>query len=257
MQLTVLGSGTLQPTAKRGCSGYFVQIKNTKILLDAGSGALRQLAKMNVTAEDTDFIFFTHLHIDHTADLVPFLFAKRNSIVSTKKNIAIFGPPGFQQFFSKLIAIYDKSIQPEGYELTVREYTADNFGFKDFSITFMPMKHSDNSYGLRIEDTKGRIIAYTGDTEYCDNLIPLCRNSDIAIIECSFPDSSKTEGHLTPSEVGKAAELAECKSVLLTHLYPIADESDLVSSCSRHFSGKLAVAEELKTITVGENSEIQ
>ena len=250
MRLTVLGSGTFQPTPERGCSGYLIEIGDEKILLDAGSGILRQLSKINVSAEDIDIIVFTHLHIDHTGDLAPLLFAKHHIIKSNKKDLLLFGPPGFQKFFSQLNAIYNKSIQAEDYVLTIQECTENGFNFKDFSIAFLPVMHTDNSYGIRIEDTNGRTLAYSGDTDYCDNLIALCRKSDIAIIECSFQDDQKFPGHMTPSEVGKAAHLAECKRILLTHIYPVADVEKLLSSCSIYYHGTIEIAEELKTITI-------
>jgi len=93
IQLTILGSGTLQPTPERGCSGYLLNIEGQNILLDAGSGVLRQLSHMHIQAQDIDHIFFTHFHIDHTADLVPLLFAKRHTSDKKTRDISIYGPP--------------------------------------------------------------------------------------------------------------------------------------------------------------------
>ena len=251
MQLTVLGSGTFQPTPERGCSGYLIEIGEKKILLDAGSGVLRQLSKVNLFVEDIDIIVLTHLHIDHTGDLAPLLFAKHNIVKNNKRDLSLLGPPGFKKFFSLLNVVYKGSIKPEDYVLNVQEYNESSINFGDFSITFLPVMHTEDSYGVRIEDNDGGTLAYSGDTDYCDNLITLCRKSDVAVIECSFQDNQKLSGHMTPSEVGKAAHLAECKRVLLTHIYPIADVKKLLSSCSLYYHGTIGIAEELKTMTIG------
>lgn len=250
MQLTVLGSGTFQPTAKRGCSGYLVQIEENNVLLDSGAGVLRQLAKTNITAEDIDLVFISHLHIDHISDLVPFLFAKKQGKHTQKKDISLYGPPGFKEYFSRIESLYYKSIHPENYNISIFEYDGVRIKFADFSIGAYPVKHTENSYGFRFVDNNGIVLAYSGDTDYCDNLITLCKNSNVAIIECTFPDDRKVEGHLTPSEAGRAAHLAECKRVLLTHLDPMTNEKEIISSCSNHFKGGISIAEELDTVNI-------
>ncbi len=254
INLTVLGSGTLQPTPSRGCSGYLLKIDNSTILLDSGSGTLRQLSLCSVLAEDIDYIFFSHLHVDHTADLIPLLFAKRHASRHNKKNISIYGPRGFKVFFEKLSQLFQTSIEPISYKINVFEYELKEFDFSNFSVTFMHVQHTENSCGFRIQDTHNTLFAYTGDTDYCDNLIALCKDCDIAVIECSFPDDAKVSGHMVPYEVGKIAQEAGCKRVLLTHMYPNTDKSELIASCKRYFDGEIAVAEDLHTYTFGKNS---
>ena len=67
---------------------------------------------------------------------------------------------------------------------------------------------------MKLTDSNGKSIVYSGDTDYCPELIELADNCDLLILECSFPDDMKVEGHLTPSEAGKIA--AETKTNLQT-----------------------------------------
>ena len=75
MRLTILGSGTLVPVANRCNPGYLLDIANDTILLDSGSGTLRQISSAGRSIWDINQIFYSHLHIDHTNELIPLLFA--------------------------------------------------------------------------------------------------------------------------------------------------------------------------------------
>jgi ribonuclease BN (tRNA processing enzyme) len=56
------------------------------------------------------------------------------------------------------------------------------------------------------------------------------------------------EGHLSPEDVGKLAEGATVKSVVLSHLTWKADEdySRWVDEVKKHFSGPVLIAKDLK-----------
>ena len=73
MKLTILGTGTIIPSLKRNASGYFLNIGGDNVLVDCGSGVLRQLIKAKINYNDLDYIFITHRHTDHIADLVSIL----------------------------------------------------------------------------------------------------------------------------------------------------------------------------------------
>lgn len=77
MKLTILGSGTCVPYARRGSSGYAIELEGASMLLDCGSGATRSLARAGINYLGIDCLFLSHFHPDHTGDLVPFLFATK------------------------------------------------------------------------------------------------------------------------------------------------------------------------------------
>jgi ribonuclease BN (tRNA processing enzyme) len=86
-------------------------------------------------------------------------------------------------------------------------------------VTPFPMVHGDSSgpfLGYRIE-VEGRIIAFTGDTEWTDALIPLGRDADLFISECYFYDRA-VKNHLNLKTL--QAHLAEIrpKRLILTHM---------------------------------------
>ena len=70
------------------------------------------------------------------------------------------------------------------------------------------------------------------------------------ILECSFPDEMKVEGHLTPSLAGRIARKAHCRRLILTHLYPLCDEYDILRQCRKEFAGEVIVAHDLLRVKI-------
>ena len=122
--------------------------------------------------------------------------------------------------------------------------------FSDFRLQGFHLEHSDHSIGFRVMTPGGKAVSYSGDTDYCPNLILLARATDLLILECSFPDGSKVEGHLTPSLAGRVAREARCKRLLLTHFYPPCDDYDVKRAVESQYSGEVIVAEDLMKLVV-------
>ncbi len=128
------------------------------------------------------------------------------------------------------------------------------------------------SYAYRFQ-TSDRIIVFTGDTGPSDAVTELARNADILVSEVGSSEDVKqvlikngtwqgmtpeqqtafmrheVEEHLTPDEVGKMAERAHVKTVVLTHLLPTVNEHDdyqrYVPEVKKFFSGQVVVAKDL------------
>jgi ribonuclease BN (tRNA processing enzyme) len=248
MRLTILGSGTCVPYLRRGSSSYVLELRKSNILLDCGNGATWKLGKMGINYLDIDHIFITHFHPDHTADLIPFLFATKYAYQSTRiKSLNIWGPTGFVSFFSGLTEAYGNWIVPQA--LTVNDIEKTEIQFEDFVLKSTHTPHTENSLAYRI-DSEGKSLVYTGDTEYSGSLVKLAENTDILLIECSMPDDLKVEGHLTPAEVTRIANESGAKKIILTHLYPACDESDILARMRNQIDADVIVAEDLLEITL-------
>jgi ribonuclease BN (tRNA processing enzyme) len=249
-ELIVIGSGTGIPSLRRGSPGLCVSTNNTKILIDSGPGTLRKMVEVGITYRDPDLLLYTHLHPDHTADLVPILFACKYGDLPREKDLLCVGGPGFKTFFEKLEKLYGSWIEPQSYPLTIKEISKGTLLFQDLKINSKPMAHLSGSVGYRIEFKDGKSITISGDTDYCQNIIDLSFETDLLILECSFPDGKKVEGHLTPSLAGKIASESGCKKLLLTHLYPVCDQFDIVGQCKRIYEGDMILGEDLMRVII-------
>ncbi|WP_419307619.1 MBL fold metallo-hydrolase [Chromohalobacter israelensis] len=125
------------------------------------------------------------------------------------------------------------------------------------------------SYSYRIE-TPGRTFLFTGDTGPSQNVVELAKGADVLVSEvidldkmtkilrkapdlpsAMLPNMIKhmKQDHLVPTEIGKLANKAGVKEVVLTHIVPGSDgETDLsgyTKGIDKYFKGPVHVAEDL------------
>ena len=250
MEVFVLGSGVGVPNMKRTYPGLFVRTGIESILIDPGPGSIRQLLKLGFNYNDLDSIIFTHFHPDHCLDFISFLFACKYPLLPRTKSLSVVGALGLKSFYKGILGVFGDAIIPEKYELHLEEAEEGTIRGDKTELTVKPVVHSSNSIGIRYRDPYGKTVCYSGDTDYCDNIIELARKADLVILECSFPDGGKVKGHLTPSYAGRIARKANAKRVVLTHLYPVCDGYDILAQCKKEFSGEIQIASDLMRIEV-------
>src|SRR4030043_254397 len=73
---------------------------------------------------------------------------------------------------------------------------------------------------------------------------------DLLVLECSFPNDKKVEGHLTPSLAGRIALESRCKKLLLVHFYPVCDQTDILKECRDVYSGEIILGEVLMRVKI-------
>jgi ribonuclease BN (tRNA processing enzyme) len=253
LKLIVLGSGCCVPQKKRKAPGYLLETSTLLALIDCGSGTLGRIADADRDVTAVELICVSHLHIDHSGDLTSILFALRNSSVVTVQDLKIIGPPGFPDHLRKLEEIYGDWIRPGEPSLEVG--TAEEMlEIKNLKIKTFPLRHSTPTIGFRYEAEEG-VVAYGADSGYCKELIRLGRGADLLILECSFPDSSPSPGHLTPSEAGRIAREAGAGQLLLTHFYPETDPVRAIAFCEKEYDGTVTAATDGEVIEIHRGKE--
>lgn len=222
------------------------------MLFDCGPGTMRRLLEAGTKIFDISFIFFSHLHPDHTGELVSFLFAtKYPEIERRQKPLTIVAGSGFSEFYTRLKNVYGEWIELKPGLLNIVEMdnkAKDSIDFGDFTVKSIPVEHSDESIAYRITGSGGKSVVYSGDTDFSDNLVTLAKNADILICESALPDELKVAGHLTPSLAGRIARQANVKKLVLTHFYPECDQVDIEKQCRKTWPGPLILAEDMMKI---------
>jgi len=249
-ELIILGSGTGVPSLKRASPGLLLLSEGSKILIDSGSGTLRRMLEVGITYQDIDLLLYTHTHPDHIADLVPILFACKYGEPSRRRELRCLGGPGFLEYFEKLDTLYGPWIRSRSYPLIIHEIPRNSFPFHDLTIKSKSLVHLPGSVGYRFDLTGRKSLVISGDTDYCRNIVDLSVETDLLVLECSFPEGKKVEGHLTPSLAGRIAKESKCKGLLLTHLYPQCDQADILSQCRIFFDGEIVIADDLMSIKI-------
>lgn len=249
MELIVLGSGTAIPQPKRSPAGYAVRVGQETLLFDSGPGTLGRLAQAGLDYAAINHIFYTHLHADHTADLVALLAAAVIPGHERLSDLEITGPREMRDFVNRLLKLYPSLEPTSRYNLIIHEMGEGYADYGDWQVLTKPLPHTANSIGYRLT-TDGKAIVYSGDTEYCQNIIELAQDADLLVLECSFPDGQGRSGHLTPRECGAIATAAQARCLLLTHFYPECEGVDIAGQCRAAYRGEVIVAEDLLRIAV-------
>ena len=249
-ELVVLGSGTGIPSLRRGSPGLAVISQNSRAVIDSGSGSLGRMLEAGITYRDIDLLLYTHIHPDHIADLVPLLFASKYGDLPRQKDLLCVGGPGFKHYLDQLETIYGSWIHPSSYHFALREIGTEPLIFRDMKILSKPMAHIPQSVGYRIEFNDGKSMAISGDTDYCVSIGEMACGVDLLVLECSFPEGKKVEGHLTPSLAGRIAQESRCRRLLLTHFYPVCDQYDILEPCREFYKGEILVGEDLMKVTL-------
>lgn len=252
MKVVFLGTGTGIPDPKtpRGYAGLYVKAGREHLLLDAGPNTLKQLMRVGVSYLDLDRLFLTHFHPDHCLDLVSILFAMRIPYPKRIKPFTVYGPRGLKRLYQQLNTAFHRWIEPTTYRLTLKELGEARLKLPGYTVQTRRMNHADgNALGYRIE-SRGVSLAYSGDTDVCEEIIALGRGADVLILECSMPDERKVAGHLTPTECGRIAARAGCRHLVLTHLYPVFHRYDIRARVRRVFNGRVTLATDLQAVRV-------
>lgn len=251
MELIFLGSGTGIPSLQKSAPGLVIKVQNEPLLFDSGSGTLTRLLNAGINYLSLNHVFYTHKHSDHTADLIPLIQALRTTPdYERTEHFNLYGPDSFKKFVKLLGQAFGSWLLSPEFPLLIHELKSDVLDFPFGQIRTEPMNHSKAAIGYRVEAENEGSIVYSGDTDYCHEIIELAQRADILILECSFPDDHKVEGHLTPTEAAHIACEAGCHHLILTHLYPPFEkiENEIKIQCRKIYDGRVTIAHDFLNI---------
>ena len=241
MILTVIGSGTAVPSVERGAPCLHLAAGGRSLVFDLGSGSVRQLWKKGIDVRLIDVLALTHFHPDHTADLVPLLFALANPEFGRDGEMLLVEPAGLTKYVTDLERIYGDWIRPPSLRLHVREIGTGEVEVGGVTLSAALSGHTEGSLAFRVDD-KERSMVYGGDSVACDSLVGIAAGADLLVLESSFPEGTRCDGHMTPTEAAGVAAGAEAKKLLLTHFYPAADAADCLTPARGRYGGEILLA---------------
>ena len=227
MKLAVLGSGTALATRTRGASGYAcVADDGTALLLECGPGSTRRWPHHGVTLASACAVIVTHHHVDHVCDLPAVLFARNVVDPAASTPLVLGGPTGHAAHLAALRALHGAAIaDAHGVVCDVELADGDVLEVGPFRVEARAVRHVPGAIGVRVA-ADGRALAFSGDSGPCDALVALCRGVDLALLECSYPASRTSKGHLTTQTAAQVARAAGVSRLVLTHFYPQCDAVD-------------------------------
>ncbi len=217
MRLTVLGSATPYPRPGNPCSGYLVQEGGTTVWVDAGPGTLAEVQR-HVRLDEIDAIWISHLHADHTADLLATYYALRFADLELDAPIPLFAPAELTARLTAFLASDSAEQLPRVLDHRAHEDAA-NAILGDVRLSWLPVDHGGNAaYGLRI-DGADVALAYSGDTAPCDAVVELAMGTAALLCEAGDAEEKEEKVHCTPEDAALLAARAEVPQLLLTHVH--------------------------------------
>jgi ribonuclease BN (tRNA processing enzyme) len=245
MQLRVLGSGTISGRTGRKCSGYLI---DEQILVDCGPGIWSALYSADRELKPINHILISHFHVDHIADLVPFLFRRWVLETERQNNLSLYGPRGLPDWFDKLTAVHRD--WTKDLSISLQELDDEKTEVGSYKVKACLTGHTENSICLRISDADDKSLFYSGDSGWNEDLIRLAKSSDLAIMDSANSAQNQTKDHLTPVLAAKIADLAGVKRLMLTHLYPEVWEFEPAVEAARYFKGEIILAQDELTVFI-------
>ncbi|WP_043498960.1 MBL fold metallo-hydrolase [Georgenia sp. SUBG003] len=258
MRLTAVGcSGSMSgPASPASC--YLVQAPGTddagrertwSVVLDLGSGAMGALLN-HVDPATIDLAVLSHLHADHMVDMIGMQVYRRWHPDGGLAPLTVLAPEGALERV-RGVGGDDGSETYEG-EFSFREHTPGTVvKLGPLTVESFPVNHPVPAYGVRITGPSSRAgagervtLAYTGDTDLCDGLLPLAADVDLLLSEAAFQEGRDTVRgvHLTGRRAGQVAAAARVRRLVLTHLQPWTDPDVVRTEAQAVYDGPVDVA---------------
>jgi ribonuclease BN (tRNA processing enzyme) len=220
MQVQFIGCGDALGSGGRYNTCFHVTGERVNFLIDCGASSLPALKRLKIVRNNIDLILITHFHGDHFGGL-PFLLLDAQFSRRTRP-LLIAGPQGIEGRLTQLReALFENSSTTKPhFDLAVVALTPDETRtFGAVTLTPFPVVHGESGgphLAYRVE-AEGRVVTYSGDTEWTETLIPAARDADLFIAEAYYYDKI-VKNHLSLKTL--EAHLAEIKPkrLILTHM---------------------------------------
>lgn len=220
MKLTVVGCGDAFGSGGRLQTSYLVDASQTRFLIDCGATTMIGLNRLGIDPNSIPTIIISHLHGDHFSGLVWWLLHAQH-VAKRKTPLTIVGPAGVQaRFVAAAEALFPGStgvqrVYALNFVELVQEKPLEVGGVR---VTPFEVEHPSGAppYALRCE-VDGRVLAFTGDSQWVESLITAGRNADLYIMEC-YQFAGAPRAHMSWETICAKLDQIGARRVMLTHM---------------------------------------
>ena len=207
VRVRFLGTGNAFADGGRSHACIHLEATGVSLLLDCGGSSLPAI-KRAMDPATIQAIAVSHLHGDHFGGIT-YLVMEQHFAGRTAP-LAIGGPRELQQRAMRAgEALFGLSF------VTLRETPMVLGGAQ---VAALPVKHVADSdpHGLRVQ-VDGKLIAYSGDARWSDELAAVAKGADLFICEATNFSQSDA-AHISYRELMANRAKLDCGRIILTHL---------------------------------------
>lgn len=196
-----------------------VQSASHAFLIDCGASSMVGLSRNAIAPESIDAIILTHFHGDHCAGVAFFLF---HAMVVAKRSrpLVIAGPVGTQQHIARLLDVLfpgSGHLRPLfDLDYVELEHRSPAW-FNGIEVESWPALHTPETRPSMVRITHaGRVVVYTGDTGWTDDVLHASDGADLLIAEC-YLGRTTSSSHITLDMLRQHRQRLNVKALVLTH----------------------------------------
>lgn len=230
MHLQFVGCGDAFGSGGRFNTCFHLVGKRINALIDCGATSLVALNKLAIKRNDIDVIFISHFHADHVGG-VPFFILEASHVLKRDRPLTIAGPPGLKARYPELMENAfpgTKTMHPR-FPLTLQELEIGRRNeIGPIGVTPFHVMHDDRAgpcLGFRFE-VEGKVIGFSGDTEWTDALIEIGNDADLFLCECYMRDKP-VKSHMALTALEQHLRQISPKRLILTHM-----STEMLSHCA-------------------------
>lgn len=222
MQVTFLGTGDAFGSGARFQTCIALTAGARRWLVDCGASSLVAMQRFSVQPSSVGAVLLTHLHGDHFGGL-PFLFLEEQFASRRRAPLVVAGPEGTRERVTAAMeALFPGSSRiPYGFETSYVEWhDGEAVDVNGARVTPFAVVHDSGAtpFALRVE-REGKVVCYSGDTEWTPALAEACRGADLFVVEATAYDG-RMKLHLDYATLlAHRAELA-ARRIIVTHMGP-------------------------------------
>jgi len=215
-RIIILGAGHAVPDLEHENSHLLIEQGAHCVLVDCASNPVIQLKKAGVELDQISDFILTHFHPDHVSGAPLLLMSMW--LLGRTKTLRLYGLTATMQRLRTMLELYDWCNWPnffpvESIDIPGREL-APVIDTADLKIYASPVQHLIPTIGLRVEFCpEGKTLAYSCDTEPCDQVVRLAKGADILLHEAT----GASKGHSSAAQAVDIFSQAGAKQLYLIH----------------------------------------